>query len=61
MSVVSQFQKLSHDRLIEMIGETDYKEASNVLDESEKAYDKIREEAKKLGEMDNKELGMLLI
>lgn len=61
MSVVSQFQKLAHDKLLEKMGEAQYKEAFDVLEENEKTCETINKQAEDLPKMGLKEVGLLLI
>lgn len=61
MSVVSQFQKLAHDKLLEKMGHSQYKEAFDVLEESEKTCETINKQALELPKMGLKEIGLFLI
>ena len=60
-TLVSQFQKRAHDRLMEKVGLNKFKNTKDVLEASEEAFQTVRQKAKEAKELDTKSLGMLLI
>ena len=60
-TLVSQFQKRAHDRLMEKVGLNKFKTTKDVLEASEEAFQTVRQKAKEAKELDTKSLGMLLI